>query len=144
MDTMEDGVISLKHLVGMHILSGVELGYCKNEYGNTVGCVKFMLDGNTYLAMENECDGLRSFMDEIKVVEEPCKYRFQDTEVLCRYDGYEGSSNKLLDFVDVKNNKTILTIGTENYDDWYPTCRFTYTPENLHWNDTCSNCTNAV
>lgn len=40
----------------------------------------------------------------------------------------------ILVFVDVKNGKEILKVGTGNTDDYYPYCVLEYTPENLSCN----------
>jgi hypothetical protein len=134
-------MVELKDLTGKHILSGIEIGKVVREawYGGTEepNCVKFTLDGVTYMAVEDPSDGYRSYMEDLVVVEEPCKIRLPDVEVICHMkedDRYE--RNDVLVFVDALNGKTILELGTANYDDYYPYCVMEYIPENMNCNAT--------
>lgn len=115
-------------LVGTHIFSGIETGTHKD-----CGYIKFILDGVTYMALENPVDGYRSYMEDLEVVDEPCKTKLPDIPVYCKHrseDGW-GMESDILDFYDETNNERFLTIGTEHTDDYYPYCVFEYKPENL-------------
>lgn len=46
----------------------------------------------------------------------------------------DGSDNDLLDFIDCKNGKVFLTVGTKHVNDYYPVCVFEYNPELLSIN----------
>ena len=124
--------VELQSLTGKHILSGIEtgcVGYGEANY------VKFTLDGVTYLAVEDPEDGYRSYMEDLVIEDSSCKIRLPNIEVVCHMmeDGrYE--RNNVLVFVDARNGKTILKIGTENYDDYYPYCVMDYRPENMSCN----------
>lgn len=134
--------MELEKLTGKHILSGIELGQkeVRDSWGYTIGnFVKFTLDGVTYIALENPDDGYRSYMEELEIVDEVCKTKLPDIEVVCsmRHDhtAHLGQDDDILSFVDANNGKEILAIGTANTNDYYPYCVFEYTPENMSCNE---------
>lgn len=127
--------ITLESLCGKHIFSGCELttetikGYFGEEQCNI--CL-FLLDGITYIAIENPDDGYRSYCEDLKISEKTPRYTFPGIEVLCSMmENEDCQNNNVLVIRDVANGKTILEVGTKNYDDWYPYCHFSYTPENM-------------
>ena len=61
------------------------------------------------------------------------KYQFPSITVLCRM--IETHSRTALEFIDLKNGKTILLIGTGDIDDYYPYCIMEYHPEHIHYNE---------
>ena len=91
--------MELKELVGKHFLSGIETGTeerSKRFYGNEiVSYVKFCIDGVNYMAVEDPCDGYRSYCGDLDISETPCKIQIPTTEVLCtmRPDGAWGEDN---------------------------------------------------
>ncbi len=136
--------ITLKSLEGHHILQGVELGKVqREEWGWNYGeCnyVKFTLDGKHYMAVENPSDGYRSYCEEVKVVKEPCRTLLPNIKVNVKYldekgDNFWNEDCDIIQVFDVKNNKMILEVGTENVGDWYPGCVFHYYPENMYCNE---------
>lgn len=137
--------MELKELCGKHILQGIELGTTKVQdwWGErTAQCVKFALDGITYIAVEDPDDGYRSYCRELKISDTPCEVSLPNIDVVCLHRtngiGYASKSD-VLEFVDCNNGKTILLVGTNNTDDYYPVCTFEYTPENLSCNDSVSD-----
>ena len=40
-----------------------------------------------------------------------------------------------MNFIDIVNGKTFLSIGTKHWNDYYPICIFDYEPENIHLNE---------
>ena len=130
--------MELKDLVGLHVLQGIEVGTTKLKrfFYDECNFVKFTLDGVTYLALENPDDGYRTYMEELEIVDEPCKFALPDINVLCkmREQGKYTAGDNVLSFVDVKCGKEILAIGTENNDDYYPLCIMEYKPENMACN----------
>ena len=130
----------LKDLAGKHILQGIELGTTKYKFEwsdrKEVNCVKFTLDGKTYMAIEDPSDGYRSYCEDLCVVKEECRTKLPDIEVVCvlRNKDEYGNTSELLEFIDCGNGKTILTVGTGNTSDYYPYCVFEYTPENMTCN----------
>ena len=74
-------------------------------------------------------------MEELEVSEEPCKFKLPNIEVVCTMMGDERYvRNDVLQFVDVLSGKEILSVGTENFDDYYPYCHLEYHPENMYCN----------
>jgi hypothetical protein len=124
--------VKLCDLVGEHVLSGLETG-TRDVYGETCNCVKFTLDGVTYVAVEDPDDGYRSYMNGLYIVEEKCKVALPDIEVFCRMR--DNGSDDVLVFHDCLNGNEILAIGTEDYSDYYPICIFDYHPENMSCNE---------
>lgn len=128
--------MNLIDLVGTHIFSGIETGTLEIlKWGRYEDCsyIKFILDGVAYMALEDPADGYRSYMEELKVVDEPCKTKLPDIPVYCKHRSEDewGEESDLLDFYDESNDKCFLTIGTEHTDDYYPYCVLRYKPENL-------------
>lgn len=127
---------SMEDLAGKHVFSGIETGVtARDSFGGVQdsGYVKFTLDGINYVCYEDPDDGWRSYMGELSVSDVPCKYKIPDTECVCNI--ISDRFRLVVEFVDLKNDKVFLRIGTEDWDDWYPYCVMEYTPENLHWND---------
>lgn len=116
--------IELSSLCGMHRLGGVEMG---DE------CVKFVLDGIKYKAIEDPDDGWRSYLGELVVTDENVAYTFDSVDVLCSMS--EEFRDDILEFKDIKNGQTILRIGTGDFGDWYPYCVFDWMPEKMACNE---------
>lgn len=138
----EEKEITLKSLAGTHIFTGVERGIIKVgkqfSWDQNRNTIRFELDGQVYEAIENPNDGYRSYMDKLVVSNKRVRNRIPETQVVCVYrdKGYDSYDNcDLLDFVDCKNGKVFLTIGTNHVDDYYPICIFEYHPENLSINE---------
>lgn len=128
--------MKLKDLCGKHIFSGCELTSTnRKEFGgHFANCVcLFTLDGITYKAVENPGDGYRSYMDELEISDAAPRYSFDGVDVICYMQ--ENDYNDILVIRDTHNGKTILEVGTEMYDDYYPVCHFLYQPENMICND---------
>ena len=132
--------MELSELAGKHVFSGIEFGVTDIEawFGKIekTNCVKFTLDGVTYMAVEDPEDGYRSRLEDLVVVDEPCKIRLPDIEVVCHMmEDDQWERNDVLVFVDALNGKTILELGTANWNDYYPYCVMEYTPENMSCNE---------
>lgn len=132
--------MELKDLIGEHELSGVSFGTLEITEGYNKGAacntVDFILDDETYTAVENPDDGYRSQMKEIlhdntRIVEN----RFPPLKVHIvempdgKYDKNDG-----LDFIDSVTGKIVMSIGTENIDDYYPSFVSRFNPENMSYN----------
>lgn len=132
--------MKLIDLIGKHTFTGVELGTTEREMWagryEKVNSVKFELDGIIYMATENPDDGYRSYMNELEIINEPLKFKIPQMQVVCVHDTKDehGDKSDILSFIDEKNGKVFLRIGTENTDDYYPYCLFEYKPENMHYN----------
>lgn len=132
--------IELKDLCGKHILSGIEVGEkgFENCWGEVQerSYIKFTLDGIHYLAVEDPDDGYRSYMEDLHITDDPCEIPLPDVEVVCyMMEDDKWQHVNVLVFIDAVNGKEILSIGTENYDDYYPYCVLHYTPGNMSCNE---------
>lgn len=122
-------------------LSGVDFGktYIKYYGGNEeVTCIHFELDGEIYSVFEDPSDDYRSSMREIiKNPKHKIKNKFPEVRVNCIYrssDSNTGFPTKccdILDIVDYDSGNSILSVGTDNSDGYYPSFIFDWNPENL-------------
>lgn len=123
-------------LIGLHKLSGLETSVEKlsdHGYGYDNGTyIYFILDGVTYLCTENPGDGYRSSMGSFEVVTEyAVRNTFPEQLVFgkMRPDGYD--RNDTIEFFDAESGNLVLALGTDAFDDWYPTFIFSWHPENM-------------
>jgi len=126
--------MELKDLVGLHQLLGVDMTNeeIQSEWGDyfeNCETISFTLDKKTYTAIEDPDDGYRSAMKEIKESKATIRNKFSPVEVIgiMRLN----DSDEIIDFYDIKTGKIILSIGTHNYDDYYPMFVAEFTPENM-------------
>lgn len=133
----EEQEITLKSLAGTHIFTGVERGILKVNkqfsWDQDKNTIRFELDGQVYEAVENPSDGYRSYMDRLVISNKQVRNKIPETQVVCVYR--DDSDCDLLDFIDCKNGKVFLTIGTRHVGDYYPVCIFEYSPEKLSINE---------
>lgn len=118
--------ITLESLVGSHTLLGVDTDP-RESHLRHADSISFTLGRKTYLAVEDGSDGYRSSMDYIKLVDEPTKNRFKGVKVLARMR----DNDPVLEILHAKTGKLILSVGTDNADDYYPSWVASYHPENL-------------
>lgn len=123
--------MELENLVGKHTLTGVD---CSTEptgdlYYDSASVINFVLDGITYSAIEDPSDGYRSMLKELKVSDFKVTNVFAPVEVTCVMRS--GGFCDILDVIDVVSGKVVLSVGTDNYDDYYPSFVYEWTPENL-------------
>ena len=128
--------MELKDLVGKHVLTGVDMDNKSiqqyGDYFEDCEVINFVLDGKTYSAVEDPSDGYRSCMKEIIESVEPIKNTFPGQEILARMrDDSDYGKNEILDCIDVKTGKIVLSVGTESTDDYYPLFIGVFTPENM-------------
>ena len=126
--------MELKDITGTKVLDAVDFLEEKtvNGYDETEDCqvCRFRLDGIVYVAVENPSDGYRSMMKELKIdTEAKMKNIFVGCNVICthiqkgKYDDHD-----ILALVDAKTGKTVLRVGTGNYNDYYPYFVATFDP----------------
>lgn len=120
--------IPFEYLYGIHTLSGCEYSFDKNGYSS----FRFILDGNTYEAVENPDDGYRSFIGGVYPTTENCARNIPDIEV----EIMECSDGNLdgIQFVvreDGYSARCVITIATNNYDGYYPFAVMNFKPENF-------------
>lgn len=131
--------MELKDLVGLHFLTGVDFenfetgGY----YNWDAQVVNFVLDGITYTATEDPEDGYRSCMREIKVSDFRVTNIFPAIQVLgvMRRREFSSYDSDIIDFYDTKNGKPVLSVGTDNLDNYYPSFVSDFQPENMSINN---------
>ena len=130
--------MELKDLVGLHKLYGVDMSTerIKEEWGDSFeACqvINFILDKKTYTAIEDPSDGYRSSMREIKLSKVVIKNVFEPCRVMgvMRRRGRDDGDPDIIDFIDVKTGKTVLSVGTSYADDCYPCFVAEFTPENM-------------
>lgn len=122
--------VRLCDLTGHHLLSGVEvLSSEETGYG-----VRFCLDGVTFLALQDECDGYRSLCRELEVSQLLPSTMFPPQEVLGYMEEEGEYGREVLALVDFFTHETVLQIGTGDTEDWYPYFVLEYFPEHLSVN----------
>ena len=138
-------MIELKDLVGTTILLGCDWG--KGDimrYGNgsqTVDIIHFQLGPTTYSMYEDPDDGYRSHLGKIEVDRHEIRNTFAPCVVVCthkqgakRYPEEEDGHEKAVDILEIRcaeTGKLIIEVGTDNADDYYPSCVMSFNPENL-------------
>jgi len=128
--------MELQDLYGEHILTGVAFGDYEITEGDKCNTVDFILDGKVYSAIEDYNDGYRSSMKEImegRICE--IQNTFPPLIVIGKEMlDTEYKKNDGLDFIDKITGKIVLSIGTENIDDYYPAFVQRFHPENMAHN----------
>lgn len=118
--------MDLQDFKGKYQLQGVD--ECTESVKTWGSCfedctaIRFKLDGVVYVAVEDPDDGYRSYLGELKIDELDIKNPFTDVEVVASYrnsNKYNESSD-VVDFIDTTTDKVVLSIGTDNTDDYYP------------------------
>lgn len=133
--TPEAKEITLTSLCGLHKLSGVgRRGVASDSYAwrASVNQFLFTLDGVTYAATEDENDGYRSCMDKLEILDAKPVIMFDPVDVLCRMEN--GDNCDILEMIDIRNGKTVLRVGTDYPDSYYPCFVSEWIPENLYCN----------
>jgi len=129
---------TLEHLVGDHVLTGVDYGSHWEGKGekdyNDASCFRLLLDGDTLTVTEDENDGYRSALGSVEVEfkpEHPIKNTFPSVEVNCVH---ENSGCSILNIYDKSSGLLLMKFGTDNTDDYYPSFVGVFFPENLPQN----------
>lgn len=118
--------MELKDLVGRHKLSGCDIGIIAGAEFLDEDAAKlvFILDGVTLVATEDPSDGYRSHFKELFVASEDiCKNVFEPIEVIGQL------TDRMLDLIDVHTHKSVISIGTNYLDDYYPCCVLSFDPK---------------
>lgn len=118
--------MELKDFKGKYQLQGVDefTGTVKTWGDNFEDCsaIRFKLDGIVYVATEDPDDGYRSYLGELKVDDIDTKNPFSGVEVLAHYRNTNNYNevSEIIDFVDTTTGEVVLSVGTDNSDDYYP------------------------
>ena len=132
--------VEFKTLLGYHVLSGCDTdGVIKGEqpfYGDA-NVIDFVLDGRVFSAVEDPDDGYRSSLDKMFVDRvTSVKNMFPPCYVIgTRRQDREYEKNDVIDFIDVLTGKIVLSVGTENTDDYYPYFVGTFDPTAMCYNE---------
>lgn len=136
--TEERQSIDLQTLVGERLLSGVDgdtMRLKQYEWREEEPCevLRFVLDGITYEAIEDPSDGYRSNMAGCYITDTPVKNTFAPVKVIGRWrtKGEYSGTDEVLELIDAANGKVILSVGTSNVDDYYPSFEAHWTPEDM-------------
>ena len=129
--------MELKDFIGEHVLTGCQNGSMpkKDEWQDSnPNTLDFILDDRLFSVVEDPDDGYRSSMGEIIEARPGLEVSntFEPCKVLgcVRPDGdYE--KNDVIDFYDAITGKIVMSIGTENTDDYYPCFVGCFIPENM-------------
>ena len=146
--------VSLEHFQGEGLLLGVWFTEAKiddSDY-DLSSCVYFMLDGIIYVVRENPDDGYRSHLRDVVVNNSlmPVNVWSPPEPVFCTYiekwedsvttdvtddDYYRQEELALVEVVSTKTKKLVLTFGTSNTNDYYPSFVGVFHPENMGINE---------
>lgn len=133
--------VALDSLVGEHVLDAVDMDSTKvkkySDYLEDANVIRFRLDGKVYTAVEDPSDGYRSSMEKLFVSDAAMTNVFAPVKVLARMSGNGdyGQVNDTLELLDCANGKTILRVGTDNTDDYYPCFISEWSPGFMAVND---------
>lgn len=131
---------TLTDLVGEHLLTGVELGVRKHDPGEVwdedANTIAFILDGITYVAVEDPSDGYRSSMKKLELGDPGLvKNTFAPIHVTAAFGPSGGRDyedrDEVLEFREVSTGALILEVGTDNADDYYPSFVGNWRPERI-------------
>lgn len=103
---------------------------------------KFRIGNLTFEAVENEKDGYRSMLDEVKICSVNIHPLFRENITIINVN--EGSFEGYALVNELGLN--VLTVGTDHGDDYYPRFRFEYSPEFLtvNFNTNIDNLLNTI
>lgn len=145
------GDVQLSSLVGKRgWLSAVDYVTDDRSVGyvginNSASIMRWCFDGVVYVAAEDKDDGYRSTLGHVRCFmnDTSMTNKFPPTEVeiqdgfKTRY-GYSGElptpTTGIQRFVCVENGLSVLEVGTDYADDYYPACVMSFRPENLPCN----------
>ena len=122
----------LSDLLGYHELSGVQYATLpENDYGEYSNAMDFILDGKVYSAIDDPDDGYGSCLKKIM------QDRISAAEISNRFDAvpvvgkYSDSSTDVIELVDQCSGRTVMAIGTDHHDEYYPCCILSFYPESM-------------
>lgn len=125
--------VSLESLVGPHWFGGCDNGILRGARSSDddAATLLFILDGKTYLAIEDLSDGYRSYLGTIELKDDSLvANKFEP--VLVEADWAEaGEVNEILQFTDSVTGQVVLEIGTGATTDYYPYFVVVFRPENM-------------
>lgn len=130
---------TLEALIGEHVLTGVDFGVIpKTEsWDEDASSMTFVFDGQAHCVREDPSDGYRSSMRDIALVEDPVINTFAPCRVVCTFAlDRAGQRNHVLLCIDAVTGNVVLSMGTDDSDDYYPQYVARFSPENMASNAT--------
>jgi len=131
-------------LCGEHTLMAVRVDVTHPFDPNASGGA-IQLEQQTIFVFEDPTDGYRSCAIEPMVVKSPL-YSFgispeyiRAPVLVRKWEKSDGIQADGIEIIDKRNGKTILTAGTDNFDDYYPSYTFDWRPQDLATNAAVSN-----
>jgi len=134
--------ISWSALLGFRSLVSIRTDV-RHPFTSDANGIAFQLDGVSVFIFEDPSDGYRSTAAAPMVA--ACSlYEFGTPEYLhvpVEIKRWERSDDEFngavegLQFVDTRNGKVVLTVGTSNTDDYYPSFVCEWRPQNLEENE---------
>lgn len=126
-------------LTGLKTLTAVDYdAEWDDEKYEDASVIRFVLNGDTYIAVENPSDGYRSSLGYFyKDNRQRPTNKFDPVKVfvMLRPDNdRKGLSYHILDVVDVQSGLVVLSVGTDLSDSYYPSFVGNWSPENLYVN----------
>lgn len=119
--------IKFAALVGEHIFTGADFGVVPVRDRSiwdpeVANCFRFVLDGVTYVAVEDESDGYRSSMRDLYVSSDTDVPSVPPVRVVLTHQtaGEYGRTDDVLVATVIATGRELFTIGTRNTDDYYP------------------------
>lgn len=119
---------TLEDFLGEHRLSGVILDDTPEK---EAGFIRFVLDGTTIQADQDPDDGYRSTLGEIYVSEEAVPQADCFATITVMGLKQEHPDNDILELVNVASGKVVLSFGTDNTGDYYPSWHAQFNKEAL-------------
>jgi len=125
----------LDTLIGCHVLTGVNFDTCyvEEDIGDA-SVMNFVLDGVMYSAIEDASDGYRSSMSELRVTTVRATRKMNMFSPCNVIGSMRVGDSWILDLEDVETKKIVLSVGTDQSDDWYPWFVSKFSPENMSSN----------
>lgn len=135
--------MQLKELAGEHLLRWIKMG-ARNPIDKDAECVIFQLDNNAYMVMEDPDDGYRSSARDVVVlgtgiydIDGECPISVNERVVVVHHEKGRHEWDDvadILEFVSASTGKVVLTIGTDDLNDYYPCFLAEWAPQNLSAN----------
>lgn len=121
--------MELKDLIHRRILRGVSFNEPRIVDGEEASSCTFVLGRDTFTAVEDPSDGYRSSLGEL-IPGGKCSNMFP-LNCHVRMTMVETENQNLLIMTDIFTNEPVLTIGTTNTDDYYPSFVSDFQPQNM-------------
>ncbi|MCK9429220.1 MAG: hypothetical protein M0R17_04390 [Candidatus Omnitrophica bacterium] len=118
----------MKNTIDFENLIGLKTIFCGiDEF-------KFRIGNLSLEAIEDEEDGYRSCLQELKVLDKNLLILFRENVTICIHPNSNIDGIVLIN----DNQEIVLEIGTDNSDNYYPSFLFYYKPELLTFNKSVS------